>query len=229
MKLRTLLIFMCLTVAMIPIGIIGGINGFESTSFMLIGLILLVTFVVSFGISYFITRSIVKLTKNIDMISKGTLDVTIDSSEIYEINNLTESLNRIMASLKLAVKKVGVKKDEIFVPAEKPNIMTAEKWTEREIDAICFFDEKANVVGCNDNMQKKLGYSKDEMLTLNLADIDALESKENLIEKLEQVKKQGEINNKTIFKTKDNASIFVFEKISYDPKQKNFRCIVNEE
>ena len=104
---------MCLAISTIPIGIIGGIEGFQS-SFLLIGLIFLVTFIVSITISYLITRPLEKLTGNINEISKGQLDVTLPPSEIHEINNLTDSLNRIMASLKLAIHKVGVKKGEIF-------------------------------------------------------------------------------------------------------------------
>ena len=126
---------MCLAISMIPIGIIGAINGFESTSYVLIGLILIVTFFVSIFISYFITRPLEKLTNNIDSISKGKLDVNLESSEIYEINNLTSSLDRIMASLKLAVVKVGVKKDEIFENAvEVPNIKKEHEtlWNEKE-------------------------------------------------------------------------------------------------
>ena len=46
MKLRTLLVIMCLAISAIPIGIIGGFQGFRYTSIMLIGLIFLVTFFV---------------------------------------------------------------------------------------------------------------------------------------------------------------------------------------
>ena len=117
--MRTLLVILCLAVSTIPIGIIGGIEGFQSESLVLIGIIFLVTFFVSLAISYFITRPLEQLTKNITKISKGKLDVTLEESEIYEINNLTDSLNRVMASLKLAIHKVGVKKGEIFEDAVK--------------------------------------------------------------------------------------------------------------
>ena len=71
---------------MIPIGIIGGIQGFQSKSIMLIGLIAVVTFVTSIIVSYLISRSIENLTKNIDELSRGKLDVELEKSEIYEIN-----------------------------------------------------------------------------------------------------------------------------------------------
>jgi len=97
---------------------ITGLQGIEIMSLFL-GLILLITLTVAFFVSYFISMPLVKLTKNIDEISKGNLDVELEKSEIYEINTLTESLDRVMASLKLAINKVGVKKDEIFQDAVK--------------------------------------------------------------------------------------------------------------
>ena len=225
---------MCIAVSMIPIGIIGGINGFQSTSFVLISLIILVTFIVSIFISYFITQSIEKLTENIDAISKGELDVQLESSEIYEINNLTRSLNRIMASLKLAVVKVGVKKDEIF----ENNVATtkiSEKeqndkpWNERDIDPVFTFDEDANVVDCNENMYNMLGYTKSEMLTLNISDFDALETKEDIVKKIDKVRSQGPISFKTIHKRKDGTSVLVEQNIQYLNEQNKFKCIVKQD
>ncbi len=53
---------------------------------LFLGLILLITLTVAFFVSYFISMPLVKLTKNIDEISKGNLDVELEKSEIYEIN-----------------------------------------------------------------------------------------------------------------------------------------------
>ena len=127
MRMRALLIFMCIAISMIPVGIIGGFEGFEiATAFL--SLIILVTFVVSFFMSYFITRPIEILTRNINEISKGNLDVNLENSEIFEINNLTESLNRVLASLKLAIHKVGVKRGEIFEETMKAKEIAEERY-----------------------------------------------------------------------------------------------------
>jgi PAS domain S-box-containing protein len=373
---------------MIPIGIIGGIQGFQSKSIMLIGLIAVVTFVTSIIVSYLISRSIENLTKSIDEISRGELDVELEKSEIYEINKLTDSLNRVMASLKLAIHKVGVKKGEIFersaesakekyndllnsitgwawetdkegvytfcsknvadtlgyqpeevigksifdfmsseevkntkqifdesiknelpiknlenwhiskngkkicivtngVPffdetgnlcgyrgididitankdvEEKIKTLNAEltdlkkeitqllnkqelninkgdlvgsnenkledKWSEHEFDSIFLFDENANIVDCNENVHKKLGYTKSEMLSLNMADFDALESKEDIINKINDAKKIGSITFKTIHKRKDGSAILVYENVQYLKDKNVFKCIVRED
>jgi PAS domain S-box-containing protein len=384
---------MCLAISFIPVGIIGGIQGFQSQSNFLIGIIFIVTAFVSLVISYFITKPLEKLTKNIDQISKGKLDVNLDYSEIKEINNLTDSLNRVMASLKLAIVKVGVKKGEIFEDAikakeevenkqkdifdsihgwvwetddktnivfcsdniskilgYKPNEITGknlydlldadyakqakqafndavknkkpiknleiqstskkgenkyfllnavpffkedgklsgfrgvdtditsekikdgkikelnsdlselkmeitnllnqregkglrnkiktgeqntikleDKWSEHEFDAVFIFDENANILDCNDNMSKRLGYSKSEILSLNISDIDALESKNDIIDKIKKTKKEGVVSFKTIHKRKDGSAILVHENLQYNKDKNQFKGIVRED
>lgn len=391
MRLKTLLIITCLAISMIPIVIIGGIGGFQSTM-PLIGLITIVTFAASLIMAYLITRPIENLTKKIDGISKGELDIKLEKSEIYEINMLTNSLNRVMASLKLAVHKVGVKKGEIFEDAvkakeavekkheelldsitgwawetdekgvytfcsknisnilgyapgeiigkiffdvlpsentkktkqvfdragkkkkpienlenwyvnkngEKVYVMTNgvpffdddgsllgyrgvnidiarekraegkirklnkdlsdlkmevtrllnererhrfkrfdkigvtkkkldEKWSEHEFDSVFIFDENANILDCNENMYKRLGYSKSEMLSLNMTDFDALESKEDIAKKINQAKKNGVTSFKTIHKRKDGSAVLVHENLQYLKDKNAFKCIVRED
>lgn len=383
---------MCLAITAIPIGIIGGIQGFQSQSTFLIGLIFVATLVVSFLIAYFVTRPIERLTKNIDKISKGTLDVNLEYSEINEINNLTDSLNRVMASLKLAVHKVGIKKGEIFEDAikakeayekrqndlldsingwawetdakgiitycsknvstmlgynckdiigqsafdfmtsedakkakqifneashkkmiiknlenwniknngekicvltngvpiyddtgnlkgfrgvntkiteekraiirikelnnelselktevtgllnereikksksilepKKTKKITDDNWSEQEFDSVFIFTENADIIDCNENMYKKLGYTKDEILSFNLSDIDALESKKDLIAKIQKTKKDGIISFKTIHKRKDGSAILVHENFQYNKNKNEFKGIIRED
>jgi PAS domain S-box-containing protein len=193
---------MCLAIAVIPIGIIGGIQGFHSESVFLIGLIFIVTFTVSFIISYFITKPIEKLTKNIDKISKGKLDVTLQDSEIYEINTLTKSLNRVMASLKLAIHKVGVKKDEIFEDAVKAK----EIYEKKQQDLLnCIngwaweTDAKGSFTFVSKNVSKLLGYKDEELLGNSFYNYIAPED----VKKVKQAFSQAEKEKKPIFKVEN--------------------------
>ncbi len=386
---------MFLTVSLIPIGIIGGIHGFQSTSLLLIGLIEIVTFAVSLVMAYLITRPIEKLTGKIDAISKGKLEEHLEKSEIYEINKLTTSLDRVMASLKLAIHKVGIKKGEIEATAKQktfaeekyydlvdtitgwawevnermvitfcsanvaevlgytPDEMIGknffdmmspeeakkakaafsqahdkkspiknlqlwnfqkngekacmvvnavpvfdddgmlqayrgididitqqkhaeekidtletelndlrnqitdllnirettglktkgkrkqkkskstdnleEKWSEHEFDSVFLFDEQAHILDCNENMYKRLGYTKGEMLSLNITDFDALESEEDILDKIHNVKKAGPISFKTIHKRKDGSAVLVHENMFYLKDKNTFKCIVRQE
>ena len=387
--MKTLLIITCFAISLIPIVVIGGTQGFESNSIILIGLIVFVTFAFSIVISYLISRSIEKLTKNIDEISKGKLDVQLEKSEIYEINQLTKSLNRVMASLKLAIHKVGVKKGEIFEETVKAkeameekygdlldsiagwaweidpkgtvtfcsknvvnclgykpgNIVGSsvfkfmssadakkfrqvfndasknkesiknveiwyvandgeqvcmisnaipffdadgnlqgyrgvdvditnskhseekilelnkelddlrsriaqmlnerkrkhgrkplaiekkfeERWSEHEFDSVFLFDENANILDCNENMYKKLGYSKSEILSLNISDFDVLESKKDILGKIQEAKKKGVLSFKSIHKRKDGSSMLVYENVQYLKDKNMFKCIARED
>jgi len=235
MKLKTLLIIMCLAVSMIPIVIIGGIEGFQS-SISLIGLITLVTFTTSLIMAYLITRPIEGLTKKIDNISKGELDVKLEKSEIFEINELTNSLNRVMASLKLAVHKVGVKKGEIFKEpiSATENISSwswenNEKWSEQKLDSIFILDEKGKILDCNENMYKKLGYSKNEILSFSMFDFDTLESKDDLADRIKKAKQNGCTSFKTIHKRKNGSILLVHENLQYIEDKNVFKCIAREE
>jgi len=370
---------------MIPVGIIGGFVNFEiATAFL--GLIVIVTFAVAFVMTYFISQPLEKLTKSINEISKGNLDVELETSEIYEINNLTESLNRVMTSLKLAIQKVGVKKGEIFeetlkakeaaeekyhdllnnidewawetdakgiyiacsakvaetlgyspeeiigksvfelMPSDEAKkveavfkdaskkqepihklencyihkdgskvcvftnavpvvdkegnfkgyrgvhrnvttninseqkleeliqknkrlrkmriksphmfkeeygigekFMIGEKQPTDEFDYMFLFDEKANIVECSENIDKKLGYNKVEMLHLNLSDFDLIENKDDIEKKIKQIKKQGHVLLKTIHKRKNGSSVLVTEGIKYLKDKHMFQCTVKED
>ena len=376
---------MCLAISVIPIAMITGLQGFQIASAFL-GLILVITLMVGYVISYFISQPLVTLTKNIDEISKGNLDVELENSEIDEINNLTASLDRVMTSLKLAIQKVGLKKEDIFEEVVKAKEVAEMKFenvlkkidgwiwevdekgvctvcsakvadalgyspeqligkevfsllpgeeakklkdmiaqmqqaktditnkvdlfwsynddkhpvwirsylipvydgagcfqglrcfsrdstevriaqdqiaelhtklgfldkqihellenqlkedrihepiidvtTEQEFDYMFIFDENAKIIDCTNDIQKKLGYNKQEMLTFTLADVAYLESYEEIKADLMTVKKQGAMQVKTIHKKKDGSSVFVSEHIKYLKDRNMFICMVKED
>jgi PAS domain S-box-containing protein len=376
---------MCFAIALIPVAMISGSQNFQiATAFL--GLILVVTFGVSYVISYFISQPLVRLTRNINEISKGNLDVELEKSEIYEINNLTASLDRVMASLKLAITKVGIRKEEIFqevvrakeeaekkyetvlkkidgwiwesneqgicttcstkvaealgysssqmigkeivnflppedvkklkkmvseIAAQKKDTTnkldmywlhqdthpvwvrtyfipifdeagqlkglrcfsrdtteyliaqekiqelhskieelnkrihevfdeqlketshakepTLDTVTEKEFDYMFIFDENAKIIDCTNDIHKKLGYKKEELLSLSLADVAYLETLDEIKASLDVIKKQGDIKVKTIHKKKDGSSVFVSEHIKYLKDRNMFICMVKED
>jgi PAS domain S-box-containing protein len=166
MRLRWLLTITCLVISLIPIAMIIGFAGIEIVTLFLC-LILFITLAVAFVISYIISMPLVKLTKNIDEISKGNLDVELEKSEIYEINNLTNSLDRVMASLKLAINKVGVRKEEIFEDAIKAKEEAEAKYELllKKIDGwIWEIDEKGICTKCSSKITGTLGYSPKQII-----------------------------------------------------------------
>jgi len=380
-----LLMIMCFAISLIPIAVITGLQNIQiATAFL--GLILAITLVVGYVIAHFISRPLMKLTKNIDEISKGNLDVELEKSEIYEINNLTASLDRVMASLKLAIYKVGLKKEEVFqevikekqevekrfeyllkkidgwiweidenrrvkvcsekvaealgytpqqiigkdvlgfLPAQDAqnvkdiinHLATQKKETANKVDfqwlhhgdhhpvwirsylipvfdtqgtfhgLRCFSrdttdihaaqeqidklqqqlierdtrsrghtlvpqlelqakgpdhergllqefdymflcDEHAHIIDCTSDIQRKLGYTKEEMLKLSIADVTILETLEEIRSMLETIKKQGCIDLKTIHRRKDGTSLLVQEHVQYLKERNRFLCLVKAE
>jgi methyl-accepting chemotaxis protein len=82
------------------------------TIFLVILITLLVSFVI-FIISRQISQSILGLSKDIDAITHGNLEIQLRKSSIFEIRSLIDSLNRILASMKLAILRTGVGKSEL--------------------------------------------------------------------------------------------------------------------
>jgi PAS domain S-box-containing protein len=75
----------------------------------------LFVFVSSYLVSKLIAHPIKKLTKKVDDITKGDLNIQLESSSINEMQILTDSLNRILASLKLAILRSGVSKEDLGI------------------------------------------------------------------------------------------------------------------
>ena len=89
----------------------------RQTTNILLTVLLVVSLLIGGGIAFFIARLISKpikeLTQTVDEVTKGKLDVQLSKSNIFEIQNLTNSLNRILASMKLAILRTGVRKEKI--------------------------------------------------------------------------------------------------------------------
>ena len=212
MRLRELLIIMSLAISLIPVGIIGGFQGLQSAT-AFIGLIFVVTFFVSAIISYFITRPIETLTTTIDEISKGNLDVKIEKSEIFEINKLSESLNRVLASLKLAIHKVGVKKGEIFEETIKAKEHAEKKYSSllEHLDSwVWEFNQKETCTFSSQKVTSYLGYSPEELAGKNLHDLVSphhAKLLKTVIADLNREKSTTPINTQLCWQHKDGHNI----------------------
>ncbi len=89
-------------------------------------------FIVGLLISLYLSKSIRKLTKDVNDITKGKIDIQLEKSRILEISELTESLNRILASLKLAVLRTGLTKSEFGLG----EVVKAKKFAEEKYKKI---------------------------------------------------------------------------------------------
>jgi PAS domain S-box-containing protein len=68
-----------------------------------------------FLLSRMISGPIERLTSKVESITKGKLDISLEKSGVAEINSLIGSLNRVLASMKLAILRTGLTKKDIGI------------------------------------------------------------------------------------------------------------------
>jgi len=83
------------------------LSGFNTILYVLLSLIVLLGIGIAFFVSRMISQPLAKLTSDVDEITKGNLDIRLQGSNIDEVGSLTNSLSRILASMKLAILKTG--------------------------------------------------------------------------------------------------------------------------
>lgn len=181
------------------------------------------------GFSYFISKSIKKLKNDVDEISQGQLDIQLSNSSIFEIQTLTNSLNRILASLKLAILRTGMSKESIGLGEAIKAKEEAEKKYQSIIDGttdlIQNVDAKGNILFVNKAWLNLLGYSADEVSKLNVfRDIIAPSNLEHCKKVFMKMMKGEKIPAfETIFLTKKKIPIFVEGTVSINKdKDGNF-------
>lgn len=134
----------------------------------------ILTILLSLALGIIMTRKTIgpvnNITKAIDEISKGNFDVKVHKSNIDEIDELARSTNRILTTLKLAVKRVGIKKEEI-IPMEKQKrlqdfLEVFKKNFENSPTSMMlveFKNEKPTIVNVNKKFTEYYGYKEQEI------------------------------------------------------------------
>jgi hypothetical protein len=87
----------------------------KSTTFFLLSIILILISIVIYVLTKPISKEIIDLREDIDRITKGDLEIQLKKSSIFEIQNLIDSLNRILATMKLAILRTGLSKSEVGI------------------------------------------------------------------------------------------------------------------
>lgn len=192
-------------------------------------------------IGLFISKSISipikELTKDVDEISKGNFDVRLGQSRIDEVKTLTNSLNRILASMKLAILRTGVKKEDIGI-GTKETLEAKEKAEnaledsmkryrdlfENANDLIQSVDQTGRFAYVNKKWKQILGYSDNEIKNLSFRNIISKKHLPMCNKVFERIMKGEAINKiETEFVTKKGKRIIVEGNInSYSENNKKF-------
>ena len=82
--------------------------------------------------------------------------------------------------------------------------------------------DDVQVIEVNDAMCRLLGYSRDELLTMTLADVEVNHSPEEIAQKIQLIKKNGSSNFESRFRRKDGSVFHVDVSITYLEKRNLF-------
>ncbi|MFH2028448.1 MAG: PAS domain S-box protein [Nanoarchaeota archaeon] len=186
----------------------------------LLNISILVMIFISFGIliagnmlSEYISKPINDLAKDVSEITKGKLDIHLTKGKIFEISALTDSLNRILASLKLAILKVGIKKEELGIGEVLKAKEVAEKKAQTYFDlagnVMVALDKEGKITDLNKKGYEILGYEegslqgkdwfeivipKEEIESVKKIHVSNMDAKSKLVENFENLimTKKGE-------------------------------------
>ncbi len=156
-------------------------SGIKEAEFKIILMTLLfaiLLIIIALIYSGYVLKPINKLTETVNEITKGKLEIQLKKSNILEIQKLTDSLNRILASMKLAVLKTGLTKQDIGLGEAIKAKEEAEKNFQRIFqtshDVIINIDLKGKILALNEAFTKHTGYDYKELIGKNIKDIKAL-------------------------------------------------------
>ncbi len=128
----------------------------------ILGALLVIAILLSIISSQFISRQLLKLTKRVDEITRGKLEVDLEKSNIAEVQSLTDSLNRILASLKLAILRADLSKEDIglgeAIDAKKKAEAKAQKYLDLTGSIIVALDKAGCITLLNKKGYEILGY-----------------------------------------------------------------------
>lgn len=145
-------------------------NQLVKTSVIIIIMIFIFFSIAGFFIARMVSKPIKKLTFDVDEVTSGKLDIQLEKSSITEVQSLTDSLNRILASLKLAILRTGVSKRGLGIG----DIIESKNKAEEEYQALYESSEDAmmklsppewNFTACNPATVKMFGVKDEQQFT----------------------------------------------------------------
>ncbi len=159
-----------------------GIHDLLYTQVWIVLVSLIIVAIAVWGVAGAITPPLRRLSQDINQITKGNLDVTFEDSSTSEVQDLIMSLNRVLASLKLAILRTGVSKEDIgigeAIAAKKTaQQQFAELYREQQtildsLPALVFYkDLNNNLVRVNNALAMAVGKASGELEGRNLREL----------------------------------------------------------
>jgi PAS domain S-box-containing protein len=183
--------------------------------------VLLLVVLVSLIVARSISRPITELTRVTQLIASGDLSKRVDITSCDEIGQLADSFNEMAAKLNETYS--DLRETAAALRLTRFSIDHAE-------DSIYWLDPDGRFVDVNDAVCRELGYTKDELLSMYVWDIDPDYPRETWARDWESIQKLGNLTFETVHRTKDGKRIPVEISLNYhefDGKQYNC-CFVRD-
>ena len=161
---------------------------------------LLLSIVVGYFVSRHISRPLIALKDAALKVAGGELDTRVEHRSSGELGLLTDSFNTMTAGLKRS-------RDELLLSHQKFEAESsmreksekALQESEQKLrtlfefgtDAFFLLDLEGNFIDINRTAYERLGYTKEEMLSMHISRLDPPEFAAKLPERFEQIQKQG--------------------------------------
>jgi len=91
------------------------IENLKKITFFLVIIMIILTTIVIYIVARQVAKEIIYISESIDKVTKGDLGMQLKKSSLYEIQTLINSLNRILASMKLAILRTGVSASDLGI------------------------------------------------------------------------------------------------------------------
>lgn len=171
---------------------------------------------------YFVSRSLSRqirdLSDEVDRITKGNLGIVLKQSSITELQSLTNSLNRVLASLKLAVLRTGLSHDDMGLGEAlaakneaEDRLSAAKEMQQAALDSLSdtFFvcDTAGRFLSWNKAFRDATGYSDKEISNMRTADFFSGEDIVHVASAIRKGLKSGSATVRASVLTKDKRRL----------------------
>lgn len=140
-----------------------------------------------------ISKPINVLNNQLEEISKGKLNVQLDESNIVEIQSLTNSINRLLSSVKLALFRLGIKKEELGLG--KYFGKKIDEFIDFSGDIFIALNYEGKIKAISKNGAALMGYKQNELIEKNWFDIAISKNQRAAVKEVFTRIMQGELKN----------------------------------
>jgi len=185
-----------------------------ATFFLLFLAALALSLAIGYIMSLHLSRPLAALQSAAQRVAAGDLDVTVEQNSRDELGSLAGSFNKMTQALKLSRDWQLKAHSELVAEGERrERSEEALKASEQKFralyenitDGIFILDREGNFIDMNRTAYERLGYSKEEMLSLNISQLNAPEFNALLEERKARIVNEGHAVFESAHRRKDGS------------------------